>query len=193
MIGQNVIDFSFLLQYIYILLPDIVNNSHSQKQELMKNKLLCFLIIICWCAFCGAQQTTSTAGGEVTGAGGTVSYTVGQVSYTNNTESKGTVSQGVQQPYEIFVISSIEDRNGINLELSVYPNPAGTYLKLVSVNCTTRNLTYRLYDANGKLLENKKLDDVETIIQIGKFAPSIYFLKVADNNKEVKTFKIIKI
>ena len=158
----------------------------------MINKIVCFLIIVCGDVFCGAQQTVSTAGGEATGAGGTVSFTIGQVAYTTNTESEGTVTQGVQQPYEIFVISSIEERYGITLQLSVYPNPASTNLKLISVNCTTGNLTYQLYDANGKLLENKKLDDVETNIQMDKLAPSVYFLKVTDNNKEVKTFKIIK-
>src|SRR4030042_5256555 len=98
----------------------------------MIKKTVCFLIIVCWCAFCGSQQAVSTAGGEATGAGGTVSYTIGQVTYTTNSESEGTVSQGVQQPYEIFVISSSEDRYGITFELSVYPNPASTNLKLVS-------------------------------------------------------------
>jgi hypothetical protein len=41
-------------------------------------------------------------------------------------------------------------------------------------------------------LENKKLDDIETNIQMDKLAPSFYFLKVTDNNQEVKTFKITK-
>ena len=158
----------------------------------MKKKIKCFLIVICCGVFCNAQQAISTAGGEDTGAGGTVSYTIGQVNYTTNTESEGTVSQGVQQPYEIMVISSSEDIYGINLELSVYPNPTSEYLKLKVVNYTNGNLTYQLYDVNGKLLENKEIDGVVTNIQMNMLVPSIYYLKVSANNIEVKTFKIIK-
>ena len=158
----------------------------------MKSKIVCFLTLIYWSAFCNAQQAVSAAGGESTGAGGNVSYSFGQVAYNSNAESEGTVSQGVQQPYEIFVISSNEGRYEINLELSVYPNPTSVYLKLISTNYTTGNLTYQLCDINGKLLESKKLDDAETYIQMDKLIPTVYFLKVTDNNKEIKTFKIIK-
>jgi hypothetical protein len=54
------------------------------------------------------------------------------------------------------------------------------------------NLSYQLYDMNGKLLQNRKVDGNETVITMGNLVPSTYFLKVTDNQKEVKTFKIIK-
>jgi len=158
----------------------------------MKHKIECFLIGICWCTFSNAQQAVSTAGGEATGAGGTVSYTIGQVACTTNTESEGTVTQGVQQPYEIFDIGNAVDDYGISLELSVYPNPASDYLMLKVKNYTSGNLTYQLYDANGKLLENKEVVDAETTIQMNELSPAIYYLKVNDNDTEVKTFKIVK-
>jgi hypothetical protein len=158
----------------------------------MKKKIECFLIGICVCVFCNAQQAVSTAGGEAAGAGGTVSYTIGQVAYTTNSENEGTVSQGVQQPYEIIEISSNEDKYRISLELSVYPNPANEYLMLKVVNYKSSNLTYQLYDLNGKLLENKEIVGVETTIEMDMLAPSIYFLKVTDNIQELKIFKIIK-
>jgi hypothetical protein len=158
----------------------------------MKKKIGLFLFIICMNTICIAQLSVSTAGGEATGSGGTVSYTIGQVSYSNYTGNEGTVSQGVQQPYEIQLISSSEDKYGINLELSIYPNPVNEYLKLKVKNYTTGNLMYQLYDMNGKLLENKKLEANETNIQTEKLVRAVYILKVTDNDKEVKTFKIIK-
>jgi hypothetical protein len=157
----------------------------------MKILIVCFLIIICGIDLCNAQQAISTAGGECTGVGGTVSYTIGQVLYTSIINSEGTVSQGIQQPYEILLISSIEDKYGITL-VSVHPNPVSNYLKLVLVNYPNGNMTYQLYDVNGNLLEIKKLESVETNIQMDFLTPSVYFLKVTDNSKEVKTFKIIK-
>jgi hypothetical protein len=158
----------------------------------MKRKVLCCFIIACMVACCDAQQTFSTAGGEVSGTRGTLSYTIGQVVYTTNTQVDGTVSQGVQQPYEIFIMDGIEDRYEIKLELSVYPNPAGQNIKLISVRNTTCNLTYQLYDMNGNLLDNNKISGTETSIPMNMLTPSTYFLKVTDNNREVKTFKIIK-
>lgn len=152
----------------------------------------CVLVIFCRSAFCFAQLAVSASGGEATGAGGTGSYTVGQVTYMAITLGEGSVLQGVQQPFEIFVISNSEDRYEMAFDLSVCPNPAGNYIKLVSVNNTTGNLTYQLYDEHGKLLENKKIDDAETYIPLDTFVPSIYFLKVMNNDDEVKTFKIIK-
>ena len=158
----------------------------------MIKKIPYLMFILCWSTICDAQQIVSSTGGEATGTGGTVSYTVGQVAYTTNAETEGTISQGVQQPYEIFDIGNNMDEYGISLELSVYPNPAGNYLMLKVINIKSGKLTYQLFDSDGKLLENKEIVDVETTIQMYELSPAIYFLKVSDNDKEVKTFKIIK-
>lgn len=50
-----------------------------------------------------AQQTVPATGGNATGSGGTVNYTVGQAAYTTQTGSNGTITQGVQQPFEIWI------------------------------------------------------------------------------------------
>jgi hypothetical protein len=44
----------------------------------------------------------------------------------------------------------------------------------------------------GKLLETKMIEGNETNIETCNFALAIYFLKVKDGDKDVKTFKIIK-
>jgi hypothetical protein len=158
----------------------------------MKSIIICFLTILYGSVFCSAQQTVPAAGGDATGTGGEMSYTVGQVICSEITETEGSVMQGVQLPYEIFIIHNSEDNYEICIELSVYPNPVGDRLRLIVVNGTSGNLTYQLFDVNGKLLENKKLDYIETEIPTDMLAPSVYLLKVTDNMKEVKTFKIIK-
>lgn len=139
-----------------------------------------------------AQEAIPASGGNASGSGGAVSYSVGQLVYTTNTGTSGFVAQGVQQPYEILVATGIEEVKGITLQCSAYPNPATDYVKLKVENYETENLTYRLYDINGKLLESKKVDGSETSINMETLVPATYFLKVIDNNKEVKTFKIIK-
>jgi hypothetical protein len=52
-----------------------------------------------------------------------MSYTVGQVVYNIDRGNEGTVTKGVQQPYDISVISNIDDQFGASADLFVYPNP----------------------------------------------------------------------
>jgi hypothetical protein len=139
-----------------------------------------------------AQETISTTGGNASGSGGSVCYSVGQVVYNTNTGTTGTVTQGVQQPYEISVSSGIEETQGIILSCSAFPNPTTDFLTLKAENYDKENLSYQLYDTDGKLLENKKIEGDETSIDMSSLSPATYFLKVIDNNKEVKIFKIIK-
>lgn len=136
-----------------------------------------------------AQESPTASGGEATGAGGIVSYSVGQVVYTTNTGANGSVSQGVQQPYDIFTTVGINETS-INLEMNVYPNPTSDYLTLkVEVS---KGLSYQLFDMQGKLIENRKLKANNTIIQMEGLPKATYFLKVTEESQTVKTFKIIK-
>ncbi|HNY52249.1 MAG TPA: hypothetical protein PKJ27_02320, partial [Bacteroidales bacterium] len=77
-----------------------------------------------------AQENVNATGGNASGSGGSASYSVGQVVYTSNTETDGSVTQGVQQPYEIWVATAIEEAQAINLLVTAYPNPTTDYLTL---------------------------------------------------------------
>jgi hypothetical protein len=154
------------------------------------------VLIIAFTSMCGissiAQQTVSSSGKEASGTGGTVSYTVGQVVYTTNTGTNGSVTQGIQQPFEISVVSGLKEAYDISLEFAVYPNPATDFVKLKIENYEFENLRYHLYDINGRLLQSKKVEVKETTILIELLSQAAYFLKVTDKNRVIKTFKIIK-
>ena len=138
-----------------------------------------------------AQETIPATGGNASGSGGTVSYSVGQVVYTTNTGTSGSVAQGVQQPFEISVVTGIE-QTAINLAISAYPNPTTNYLTLSIDGFDTSNLSYQLYDMSGKLLQSKKIEGNQTSIVMSNLVPAAYFVIVTKGNKEIKTFKIIK-
>ena len=153
-------------------------------------------VLIAFCLFgygtaIQAQEAVAAAGGEATGSGGTVSYTIGQIDYTTNTGAGGTITQGVQQPYEIFILG-INDNKDISMEMSVYPNPSVAFVNLKVVNQNLENLYYQLYDINQKLIITKKISSTETSIPMETLSSATYFLKVSDNKTVVKTFKIIK-
>jgi len=138
-----------------------------------------------------AQTSVNAAGGDASGSGGAVSYSVGQVVYTINTGTNGSVAHGVQQPYEISVETGIEATE-INLLAIAYPNPTTNYLLLRVEYESLKDLSYQLYDINGKLLQTKELVSTETQIDISSYASATYFVKVTQGNGELKTFKIIK-
>ena len=138
-----------------------------------------------------AQQATTATGGNASGSGGTVAYSVGQIVYTTHTGATGSVAQGVQQPYEISIVLGI-DNHSTNLGLSAYPNPTTNYLTLNVGNFELSTLNFQLYDISGKLIESRKIISSAEIIAMENLPSANYFLKVTNNNKEVKTFKIIK-
>lgn len=138
-----------------------------------------------------AQQAITATGGDDSGSGGTVAYSVGQIVYTTNTGTNGSVAQGVQQSYIISIVLGIED-NSTKLELTAYPNPTTNFLTLNVGNAELSTLRFQLYDISGKLIESRKIISSTETIGMENLPSAIYFLKVANNNQEVKTFKIIK-
>ena len=162
-----------------------------------------FLVILLLMLVCGFATLTAqvlhagiaAAGGNASGTGGSVSYSVGQLFYTTAFGANGSVSEGVQQPFEISVLSGMEDITGIDLFYAVYPNPTSGKLTLnvnASISLSTQVMSYQLYDVNGKMLRNDRLIENETIIEMSDLISSTYFLKVIKDNKEVKVFKVIK-
>ncbi len=139
------------------------------------------------------HQVINTSGGEAIGTEGTASYSVGQIVYTTNTGgANSSVSQGVQQPYEISELTGLHEFKEISLILSAFPNPANDFLQLKVENYNKENLTYQIYDINGKLIDTKIIKNNITNIVMSTFVSANYFLKVINNNVEVRIFKIIK-
>jgi len=139
-----------------------------------------------------AQTSINAIGGDVSGSGGSVSYSVGQVVYTTNTGSTSSITQGVQQPYGISVVTAIEEAKDINLLVKTFPNPVTYNLILTVENFEISTLKFELYDIQGKLLQSKNITGNQTSINMSNLVPASYFVKVIQGNKEVKTFKIIK-
>lgn len=139
-----------------------------------------------------AQETTDAAGGNASGSGGSVSYSIGQTLYNTHTGTNGSVAQGVQQPYEISIVTEIKEAKDISLSCTASPNPTTNFLKLKIENYASENLTYVLYELNGKVIETKKMESSEVSITTEQLASGIYFLKVVELNNDLKTFKIIK-
>lgn len=139
-----------------------------------------------------AQESTNTIGGNASGSGGSASYSVGQVVYQTYVGTSVSASEGVQQPYEILVVTGLEEANGIALAISAYPNPAIHAITLEIKDHELSSLNFQLYDMQGGILQSGKIVGNQTRITMGNLLPATYFLAVYQENKELKTFKNIK-
>lgn len=80
-----------------------------------------------------AQSALVGTGGEAAGGGGSVSYSVGQIAVQSNNEGNTSISEGVQQPYEIDVVG-VDNYPDITLNAVVYPNPTLGNVQLTMYN-----------------------------------------------------------
>ncbi len=153
----------------------------------------------------GAQEAIPAAGGTATGQGGSASFTVGQVVYTVLSGEGNLVIQGVQQPYEISVVTSSEEIPIAGIDVLAYPNPATDFVTLrveSSLIQDLQPLAYELFDMAGRVLEKQNITSNYTNIRMNHLASSTYFLKVynatgvsssgPNSSVQSKTFKIIK-
>ena len=138
-----------------------------------------------------SQDAVAISGGEAIGSGGTSSYTLGQVFYTATTANNGSISQGVQQSFELFTLSNPQLMT-VNLEALVYPNPSSDYVKLNIIDSDLTDLSYVLMNIQGKVVYNAKISSLDTPISLHGLSVGTYVLKVSQKNNELKTFKIIK-
>jgi hypothetical protein len=157
-----------------------------------KEVKLFLLIIFTVFEIINAQVTITTTGGNSYGSMGSVSYTVGQVIYSSSLTTAGKITAGVQQPYEITTITGIKEANDINLFISAFPNPTFDNITLKIDNYEFETLICNLTDINGKQLFSIKIINKETILKLAEFQASTYIIRILDNNKEIKVFKIIK-
>ena len=143
-----------------------------------------------------AQETITTSGGEATGNAGTVSYTIGQIAVQTVANSNASVSEGVQQPYEIQTIG-VDNYPQITLDAKVYPNPTADRL-ILSIGSSvveTRHgtsLQAALFNNNGQHIRTLNVTGVQTDIDMTDLSSGTYYLRVTDEKQTLKTFKVVK-
>ncbi|NBC82451.1 MAG: T9SS type A sorting domain-containing protein [Bacteroidetes bacterium] len=155
-------------------------------------KLYAFLLTAMGITGMYAQDNIATAGGNIQGIEGSVSYSVGQVAVHTHTGSGGSLAQGVQHPYEIYEITSVENRSDLGITISVYPNPVAEQIKLKINNFHQYGFSYQLYDIKGDLLHHQKVSENQTEIAVDHLVPATYIIRVMLSKQIVKQYKIIK-
>ena len=157
----------------------------------IKLKILVFFILV-FIVKGQAQQSFAATGENVIDSGGEISYSVGQFASISQIGPNGSVSVGVLQPFEISVTLGLDEAKGIKLQCTVFPNPTTKNVTLLIENYNIANISYLIFDLNGRNITNNKISSNETFISMENLPATTYFIKIMNHNKELKTFKIIK-
>jgi len=132
----------------------------------------------------------STAGDHFKTNEAQLSWTIGEIVIETLTGTSNILTQGFHQTKLIAV--AIDELPYLGFEIKAFPNPTQDYLILKVSKDKLNSMQYKLYDMQGKLLQNKLIKESETEIYFKDLAPSSYLIKVIEMNKEIKTFIIVK-
>lgn len=138
-----------------------------------------------------SQKNIVASGSDANGVGGHVNYTIGQLDYYSINAVGGSVSGGVQQAYEIYITTGLNEKT-VSLDMVAFPNPMLNYLTLKISQDKIDNLSYSVFNANGELIVEDRITQESTTIPTSDFTAGIYIVKITDKNQIIKTYKIIK-
>ncbi len=158
----------------------------------MKKNALLLLTLITTLSV-SAQEVVSTQGDSYSNANGSIDFTIGEVVINTETDGTNDLTQGFHQTNWNFL--GVENHTP-NYEATIFPNPTEDVLNIRT--STFENVTYTLYDAQGKLVMQNILSGEQTPIQVSQLAPGSYSLTLNKPMREhqdlpLKTFKLIKL
>ena len=134
-----------------------------------------------------AQEIVSTQGDSYTNGSGSIDFTIGEVVINTVTDGTNDLTLGFHQTNWNFL--GVEDF-APNYEAIIFPNPTEDVLNIRT--SAFENVTYTLYDAQGKLVMQDKLSAEQTPIQVSQLAPGSYSITLNNETQILKTFKLIK-
>ncbi len=158
---------------------------------MLKIKLFIFLVYFAIAFQGSAQQSVNSSGGDATGSGGSSAYSIGQVVYTSNSSATGTISQGVQQAYEIYALGIDNEKQ--DLILNLYPNPTSQFITLDMNTSDLQNYSVQLTDMHGKLIQEIENLQSKTEMNLNNLPTASYYLILTKGKSVIETYKIVKL
>jgi len=141
-----------------------------------------------------AQSNVIVAGTNVITTNGSVSFTVGQIDYINAINGSGNINQGVQQPFEIYKVTGIDDTRLAEVDIQISPNPSFGDMTL-SITCPSfeqKHLYYVVATIAGDKLLQQEISSPQTPINLKCLSAATYFITIYDEYTKVATYKIAK-
>lgn len=105
---------------------------------------------------------------------------------TYNNLNSGYFSQSVYYYTELENSTSVENID--SFDYRVFPNPANDHLTISGLKASGN---IEIYDMQGKLLLNQKVNETETI-EISALSPGLYIYRIFEEQTKIKTGKLVK-
>ena len=156
----------------------------------IKNTATLLILLINLVSLPGFSQSgTVTAGASVKSANGSLSWSAGQVFTQTISDGNISVSEGLQQPYEIHDVVSTFDQQ--KLDIRIWPNPVSDML---TVNIRAEDITvisFTVTTVDGRMLKSGAIEEL-TKISLTGVMPGILILSFQYKNQFLSSYKIIK-
>jgi hypothetical protein len=136
------------------------------------------------------QEIICTAGSNDVSTIGQLSWTIGDLITDTYTSTSSILCQGFNQNFQIA--TDVEELTNVGFSVEAFPNPATNFLKLKVFNKKQGKMSLSLFDLTGKKLIQRSLETDDMEIPLTGLAPSVYLIKIFDNDREIKSLKIIK-
>ena len=138
-----------------------------------------------------AQEAVLTSGGDAEGTDGNVSYSVGQVVYQNYFSISGSSAEGVQQPYEISIVTALDESIAQGVDLATYPNPVMDIFSLQLTPWEGKTIQFRVLDSSGKVIHEGAISGELTSIDTNQWSNGQYVVQLASPvNQSIRVIKI---
>lgn len=157
-------------------------------RQIISITIFCLLLILPVLA--ASQQVLSTTGNHAQNNQGMLSWTLGEPFITTLTSDENMLTQGFHQGK--LTVTAIIEKNILPFSITAYPNPANEILHLKIEPETSDRLQYVLYSVHGQLLSESSLSTSITEIFFNDLKPGLYFVKILQDTREQKIFKVLK-
>lgn len=118
-------------------------------------------------------------------------WSIGEVQTETYSANGHLLTQGFHQS-KYAVATAVNNINGLQFEITAFPNPTTDYVNLKVESIKVENLQYSITDLSGiELLNRQFLGNIEQI-NFSNFAIGSYFISILQKNRLIKSFKIIK-
>jgi hypothetical protein len=144
--------------------------------------LLCFFIKTSF-----GQEVVSTQGDSYSNVFGSIDFTIGEAIINTVSDGTHTLTQGFHQS-KWSVVGITEHLP--DYDANVFPNPTEDILNIQASKF--EEVSYLLYDVQGKLIKENKLNAGNTVLYLSEIAAGRYTLILTKNYQKLKTFKLIK-
>jgi hypothetical protein len=125
-----------------------------------------------------SQEAIQVSGGKAIGTWGPESYTVNQAFDATNIATSGSISLGMQHPFEFQILNNLW-LTTVNLTAVTYPNPTKDFIILKIKDHARHNLRYTFFDVKGASIASDVIAISNAQVQMKYLSKGPYVLKVS--------------